>query len=58
MGRTIAPSSTPALKLRGLDNLHVVDGSVIPSLTAGPIHAAVLAIAETFARGAIAGTAQ
>jgi pyridoxine 4-oxidase len=48
----------PALKLRGLDNLHVVDGSVIPSLTAGPIHAAVLAIAETFARGAIAGTAQ
>jgi len=45
-----------ALKLRGLDNLHVVDGSVIPNLTAGPIHAAVLAIAETFARGAIAET--
>jgi len=48
----------PELKLRGLDNLHVVDGSVIPSLTAGPIHAAVLAIAETFARGAIAGAAR
>ena len=38
------------LKLRGLDNLHIVDGSVLPSLTAGPIHAAILAIAETFAR--------
>ena len=38
------------LRLRGLDNLHVVDASVMPSLTAGPIHAAVLAIAETFAR--------
>lgn len=38
------------LKLRGLDNLYVVDGSVLPSLTAGPIHAAILAIAETFAR--------
>lgn len=44
----------PSLKLRGLDNLHVVDASVIPSLTAGPIHAAVLAIAETFARETIA----
>ncbi len=43
-----------SLKLRGLDNLHVVDGSVIPSLTAGPIHAAVLAIAESFAREIIA----
>lgn len=38
------------LKLRGLDNLHIVDASVMPSLTAGPIHAAILAIAETFAR--------
>ena len=38
------------LRLRGLDNLHVVDGSVIPSLTAGPIHAPILAVAETFVR--------
>lgn len=38
------------LRLKGLDNLFVVDASVMPSLTAGPIHAAVLAIAETFAR--------
>lgn len=39
------------LRLRGLDNLYVVDGSVLPSLTAGPIHAAVQAIAENFAIG-------
>ncbi|WP_230980286.1 GMC family oxidoreductase [Oryzicola mucosus] len=38
------------LRLKALDNLFVVDASVMPSLTAGPIHAAVLAIAETFAR--------
>lgn len=38
------------LRLRGVDGLFVVDSSVIPSLTAGPIHAAVLAIAESFAR--------
>ncbi|MEQ8479776.1 MAG: GMC family oxidoreductase [Hoeflea sp.] len=38
------------LRLKALDNLFVVDASVMPNLTAGPIHAAVLAIAETFAR--------
>jgi choline dehydrogenase-like flavoprotein len=38
------------LRLRGVQNLFVVDASVIPSLTSGPIHAAVLAIAESFAR--------
>ncbi|TGT46267.1 GMC family oxidoreductase [Mesorhizobium sp. M8A.F.Ca.ET.165.01.1.1] len=38
------------LRLKALDNLFVVDASVMPSLTAGPIHAAALAIAETFAR--------
>jgi pyridoxine 4-oxidase len=37
------------LKLRGFEGLYVVDASVIPSITSGPIHAAVLAIAETFA---------
>jgi pyridoxine 4-oxidase len=37
------------LKLHGFDGLHVVDASVIPAITSGPIHAAVLAIAETFA---------
>jgi len=40
------------LRLKGLDNLFIVDASIMPSLTAGPIHAAVLAIAETFARTA------
>jgi pyridoxine 4-oxidase len=37
------------LKLHGFDGLYVVDASVIPSITSGPVHAAVLAIAETFA---------
>lgn len=37
------------LAVRGLDNLHVVDAAVIPRITSGPVHAAVLAIAETFA---------
>lgn len=37
------------LKLDGFEGVHVVDASVIPSITSGPIHAAVLAIAETFA---------
>jgi pyridoxine 4-oxidase len=37
------------LKLLGFEGLHVVDASVIPSITSGPVHAAVLAIAETFA---------
>ncbi|WP_354488887.1 GMC family oxidoreductase [Mesorhizobium robiniae] len=38
------------LRLKALDNLFIVDASIMPSLTSGPIHAAVLAIAETFAR--------
>ena len=37
------------LKLRGFEQLYIVDASVIPAITSGPIHAAVLAIAETFA---------
>ncbi|QPC88545.1 pyridoxine 4-oxidase [Mesorhizobium sp. NBSH29] len=43
------------LRLRGLDNLYVADASVIPSITSGPIHAAVLAIAETFAATMVSG---
>ena len=38
------------LGFNGLDNLSIVDASVIPEITAGPIHAAVLAIAESFVR--------
>jgi pyridoxine 4-oxidase len=46
-----APGSVvdPDLKLQGFEGLHVVDASVIPAITSGPVHAAVLAIAETFA---------
>ncbi len=49
MGPDAAAPVTPELRLRGIDGLHVADASVIPSLTAGPVHASVLAIAETFA---------
>lgn len=38
------------LAVRELSGIHVVDASVIPTLPSGPIHAAVLAIAETWAR--------
>jgi pyridoxine 4-oxidase len=42
------------LKLRGFEQLYIVDASVIPAITSGPIHAAVLAIAETFAADILA----
>lgn len=51
MGKDADAVVEPDLRLKALDNLFVVDASVMPSLTAGPIHAAVLAIAETFSRG-------
>lgn len=54
MGKDATAVVDADLRLKSLDNLFVVDASVIPSLTAGPIHAAVLAIAETFARSASA----
>jgi pyridoxine 4-oxidase len=38
----------PALKVRGIDGLHICDASVIPSVTTGPVNAAVVAIAERF----------
>jgi len=34
------------LKVRGTDGLYIVDGSVMPSLTTGPVNAAIVAIAE------------
>ncbi|MCI0156475.1 GMC family oxidoreductase N-terminal domain-containing protein [Leifsonia shinshuensis] len=49
MGAEDAAPVTPGLALRALDGCYVVDASVIPSITAGPVHAAVLAIAESFA---------
>ena len=50
MGRDDDAVVDTDLRLKTLDNLFVADASVMPSLTSGPIHAAVLAIAETFAR--------
>ncbi len=49
MGRDERAVVDPDLRARGLDNLFVVDASVIPKLPAGPVNAAVVAIAETFA---------
>ncbi|RKS93003.1 pyridoxine 4-oxidase [Microbacterium sp. AG790] len=48
MGASDDAPVTPDLGFRGIDGLYVVDASVIPSITAGPVHAAVLAIAESF----------
>jgi pyridoxine 4-oxidase len=49
MGREIGSVVDADLKLHGFERLYVVDASVIPVITSGPVHAAVLAIAETFA---------
>lgn len=49
MGSAPDAPVTPQLRFRGLEGLCVVDASVIPSITAGPIHASVIAIAESFA---------
>jgi pyridoxine 4-oxidase len=34
------------LRVRGLDGLHVCDASILPSITTGPVNAAIIAIAE------------
>ncbi|MFT4028360.1 MAG: GMC family oxidoreductase N-terminal domain-containing protein [Protaetiibacter sp.] len=46
---------TPELAFRGIDGLHVADAAVIPSITAGPVHAPVLAIAESFSAAFVGG---
>lgn len=49
MGADVGAVVDPDLRLNGLDNVFVVDASVIPQIPSGPINAAVIAIAETWA---------
>lgn len=49
MGQAAGSVVDADLKLCGFERLYVVDASVIPDITSGPIHASVIAIAETFA---------
>jgi len=50
MGKTASDSVVDGrLRIHGLENGYVVDASVIPSITSGPVHAALLALAESFA---------
>ncbi len=46
MGNDADAVASPDLQVRGLDGLYVCDGSVIPSITTGPVNAAIVAIAE------------
>jgi pyridoxine 4-oxidase len=46
MGADDAAATDPDLRLRGADNLHVIDGSVFPSIATGPVNAAIIALAE------------
>ncbi len=50
MGRDELSVVDGDLAVHGLAGLNVVDASVLPTLTSGPIHAALLAVAETWAR--------
>jgi pyridoxine 4-oxidase len=49
MGHSAGSVVDAGLKVHGFERLFVVDASVIPAIPSGPIHAAVIAIAETFA---------
>ena len=46
MGRDDAAVVGPDLAVRGVEGLYVIDASVMPRITTGPINAAVIAIAE------------
>ncbi len=48
MGGDAASVVDAGLKVRGVDGLYVCDASVIPSITTGPVNAAIVAIAERF----------
>jgi pyridoxine 4-oxidase len=51
MGRDDQAVVDGELRVRGIDNLFVVDASVIPAITTGPINACVVAIGEQWAGG-------
>jgi pyridoxine 4-oxidase len=53
MGRDQDAVVDEHLNVRGIGQLSIADASVIPRLTAGPINAAVMAIAETWAASQI-----
>lgn len=36
----------PSLNIRGVENAHIVDASIIPAIQTGPINAALIAVAE------------
>ena len=46
MGMDADAVVSPDLRLRGVDGLHVCDASIMPSITTGPVNAAIIAIAE------------
>jgi choline dehydrogenase-like flavoprotein len=46
MGRGADAVVDPGLGLRGVDGLYVMDASVIPRITTGPVNAAIIALAE------------
>jgi choline dehydrogenase-like flavoprotein len=48
MGRDAEAVVGPDCRVHGFDNLYVCDGSVMPSITTGPINAAIVAVAERF----------
>ncbi|HEY3147839.1 MAG TPA: GMC oxidoreductase, partial [Dongiaceae bacterium] len=48
MGNDASSVVGPDLKLCGVDGLYVCDASVMPSITTGPVNAAIVAIAERF----------
>jgi choline dehydrogenase-like flavoprotein len=46
MGLDGAAVADAQLKVRGADNLHVIDASSFPTITTGPVNAAIIALAE------------